>query len=247
MKSIRFLFSLITAVLLPALAGSALAQVTGWDHALTTQVAAGIGFSFTMLNSMFHFMPSGLFTITVLPDVLWSDGQDNMGSLQTTIYYAKVTDFVAGTGLKPPYTQAAATTMTQLGSINGTHVFKSGKNWKRLYATEDTGMVESKQQGELDGKSFKNKISMFYPGARADALGWSRYMNNTGGIYLGLDAEGLMRQVGSAQWPAHLTVADSSTTATAAGRKGTTFEASCSAPYPAPIYGGVIAFEHSLS
>ncbi len=184
--------------------------------------------------------------ITNIPDVLWGDGSDNMGGIQTELAWARVTDFTT-TGIPTPSTLSAATSLSQLASFSTAPTFKSGKGWKRFYCTEDAGMVEVTQQGELDGKSFLNKIKLTHPGGTAELLGFARLTNNAGMVWTAKDAEGLNRMVGNKQYPAKVVANNHSTTETAAGRKALTFEVQCSSPYPAPVVTFSLDYENSLS
>lgn len=182
--------------------------------------------------------------ITNIPNILWGDGDDNMGGLRTIAYWALHTDFTAYPTPDAP-TRADATNIADLVTITTAPTFKSGKGWKKLYNTEDTGMVDSNQQGEKDGKSFLNKIKLFHPGAGAQVMGLLAYINNAGCIFIGVDAEGKKRLVGSEHYPAKINTLSITTTETAAGRKGVTFEAQCSSPRPAPICAFSISVEAS--
>lgn len=171
--------------------------------------------------------------ITSLPHRDHNEGEDNMGGIQQTAYYATRPEFDT---MYLPYSLSEASSMAQLGTIKAKHVFKAGKGWKRLYNTEDTGGVESKQQGETDGKSFVNTMTGFFPGIKAADAGWFRYMNNTGVVGVGLDAEGFAKQVGNQQYPGHLQDLNVTTTSTGAGRKGSAYAIVAQSPYPAPFY-----------
>ncbi len=184
--------------------------------------------------------------ITNIPDVLWGDGSDNMGGIQTELAWARVTDFTEA-GIPTPTTLSSATTLDQLASISTLPTFNSGKGWKRMYCTEDAGMVECMQQGELDGKSFLNKIKLTHPGGTAKLLGFARLTNNAGMVWVAKDAEGLKRMVGSRQYPAKVVANNHTTTETAAGRKALTYEVQCSSPFPAPVVTFNLEHENSLS
>lgn len=180
--------------------------------------------------------------ITNLPSILWGDGDDNMGGLRTIAYYALHSDFTAA-GHPNPADRESASFTAELSTISTAPTFNSGKGWKQLYITEDTGGVESELQGEKDGRSWINKFMGFHPGIRAQVLGWLRFITNAGVYMLGDDAEGSKRLVGSRYYPAKLETALPSTTTTAAGRKGVQFEFRHSSPYPAPICTFAIAEE----
>lgn len=182
--------------------------------------------------------------ITTTPDILWANGDDNMGGLRTIAYYAFHDDLVSHPA---PVSRSAANNVAQLALITQGPTFKPGKGWKKFYTTEDTGMVESTLQGEKDGRSFINKIKLHHPGGRANLMGTLRYMVNAGMYFIGVDAEGAPRLVGSEHWPAKMETLSITTTETAAGRKGSTVEFQCSSPYPAPLVGFAIDLESDLS
>lgn len=184
--------------------------------------------------------------ISSLPHLDHTEPVDNMGGLQVTAYYALVSEFDTD-GINTPLGFTDATGLSNLSTISAEHTFLAGKGWKRCYVTEDTAGVECTQQGELDGKSWLNKFTGFHPGNSAQIMGLVRYLNNAGAIFIGVDAEGLQRQVGSKQWPGHLVDGSVTTTTTAAGRKGCTFSIQCSSPYPAPIYPFDLDLESSSS
>lgn len=178
-----------------------------------------------------------------LVNLAWGDGDDNMGGLRTKAYYCMHTEVQT---FSAPTSRAAATTLGQLAT-QADHTFVSGKGWKEIYTTEDTGMVESTMQGELDGKSWVNKIKVHFPGGKAQIMGFLRWIQNAGTHWLGVDAEGAKRLVGSEHWPAKLVASTITTTETAAGRKGATIEAQASSPFPAPIVSGNITTEDDSS
>lgn len=170
-------------------------------------------------------------------DVLWADGQDNMGGLSTIHAYAPVSDFL--TINEPPEDPA---TFADAAKISAAHVFKPGKGWRKLYTTEDTSGLMDESVGEKDGKSYKNKATLFHPGTKDDLLGMARYLNNTGIILLVQESEGAYRQVGSSRFPAKVDTNTIDTTTTTDGRKGMTAEIGAASHYPAPIYPFAVNF-----
>lgn len=178
-----------------------------------------------------------------LPNLAWGDGDDNMGGLRTKAYYCLHTEIAT---FAAPVERADAVNLAQLvQSVD--HTFVSGKGWKEIYTTEDTGMVESTMQGELDGKSWINKIKVHFPGGKAQISGFLRWVQNAGLHFVGVDAEGAKRRVGSEHWPAKLIASTITTTETAAGRKGATIEAQASSPFPAVFVTGDLELEDDSS
>ena len=164
-------------------------------------------------------------------DILFGDGQDNMGGLATLHAWAPVSHFDAIGEIK-----ADPTTFAEGGEIETAHTFKAGKGWLKLYSTEDTSGLMDESVGERDGKSFKNKVTVFHPGTKSAVLGLIRYLNNTGVIFLAQESEGAFRQVGSRRFPAKIDSSTVDTATTTDGRKGCTFEISAANHLPSPVY-----------
>lgn len=211
---------------------TAIGMVTGLAPVAAAGVLGMVGLAAPRMVAP-SSVPAGALELN-LSNILWGDGDDNMGGIRTMAYYCLHTEIERG-GHAAPMNRASATTLADLSTITSDHTFKTGKGWKRLYNTEDSGMVESTMQGEKDGKSWVNKIKLFHPGNRATVLGFMRWIQNAGCYFVGVDAEGAQRMVGSEHYPAKLDTSTITTTETAAGRKGCTFEAVCSSPFPAPI------------
>jgi hypothetical protein len=236
MKPFRIILFLLAAAFLALLVSA----ITG--------VATALAFCTMLLLLLLAFgqVPAGaLSAITDLGDILWGDGDDNMGGLRTEALYCLHSDVETHS---EPASRASATTLSQLVTVTADHGFKAGKGWKRCYTTEDKAMVESTIQGEKDGKSFLNKIQLHFPGATAEIMGFIRFIVNAGMYAIGVDAEGRKRMVGTQHWPAKIDAGTITTTETAAGLKGVTFSLVCSSPYPAPIVTAAsLVLEEDLS
>lgn len=242
MKAFKIIFGLASIALLSAVFGSTVAYAIGTDPTSTIAVVGGISLALSSVA-----LPQGsLFTIASLPHLLADEPSDNMGGVATTFYWALVKEFETD-GIKTPHDYDTADSLADLATIREAHVFKTGKGFKQLYITEDTGYVTCTPQGELKGKSYMNKAGGFHPSNRAAVLGAARYLNNTGVIGIGIDAQGLQRQVGSKLYPGNMTASDVDTGVGPAGRRGYKVEISASANYPAPIYPFSLSEEASDS
>ena len=81
---------------------------------------------------------------------------------------------------------------------------KADKNFIRFYVTPRTFGGEAENQGEIDGKSFLQKGTFFYPGTREEAIAFARKINNARGILIGIDPNtGKRYQFGSREFPCH--------------------------------------------
>lgn len=179
-----------------------------------------------------------------LESINWPDGQDNIGGIETKVYWAPLADVCQ---LPEPKDLDAASSFSDLVTISTDITFKSGKGWHEMYITPDTGSVNDESVGEVDGKSFKNKFVGFHPGTRAEMLGWARWANNTNLVFLVPEADGQVRLLGSKQFPAKVEVMNPSTGEATEARKGTQMEFSCPRVSPAPIYSGAIDLADSGS
>lgn len=164
-------------------------------------------------------------------DILFADGQDNMGSIASFHAWAPVTDFASIGEIK-----ADPANFTEAASIENAHTFKAGKGWLKFYTTQDTSGLMDESVGERDGKSYINKATLFHPGTKAELLGMARYLNNTGIILMVQESEGAWRQVGSARFPAKIDTSTIDTGTSTDGRKGWTVEISAANHLPAPHY-----------
>lgn len=170
-------------------------------------------------------------------NILWPDGQENMGSLRRLAYYARLSDIDS---LPAVPDLDDATSFADAVTLDGNITFNSGAGWHKFYCTQDTGMLEDTIVGERDGKSYHSKIKLFHPGKRSELLGWQRVFANTDMVWLVQDAEGQYRVIGSDAFPAEVETAVNSIPETAEGRSGLTVEIGCASRGPAPIYSGVI-------
>lgn len=168
-------------------------------------------------------------------DLTGPDGtEDNMGGTKQLVYFAPVRDFLSIK--KPP---ASPTTLADKVKITTDHTFNTGKCFQKLYVTLDSGSLDSELQGERDGKSFKNKFKMFYPGSDEEIMGFVAQAKNDRMIYLVPMPDGKVRQVGSEDFHAE-TLPKFMTGTNGGGRRGYEIEVESMAPNEY-LYSGVIS------
>lgn len=168
-------------------------------------------------------------------DMLWADGEENMGGVKTIGYYALAADIETWPVLSanPVY---AADEVTLVGNFG----MKPGKTFKKIYSTMETNEVIDENQGEWDGQSFVHKATIFYPGTKVEALAFAKNANNSNMVFIFEEvAGGHRRVIGSEAFPAKVKPSFTSGKATA-DRKGMTMEIQSYGYTPAPIYDGVI-------
>ncbi len=102
-------------------------------------------------------------------DLLFTQGQDNLAGVIGELHILPVEDVDTIPAL------TAATSLVTAGNI----VLDSGKSWKRLYFTDETGKVEMKSVGERDGKGIECVLSVRYPKLSKELIDWIRSVQNT--------------------------------------------------------------------
>ncbi|NCD40938.1 MAG: hypothetical protein EOL88_02485 [Bacteroidia bacterium] len=178
---------------------------------------------------------------TNFADLLWSDGTENMGGLKTIGYYALWADIDEF----PSFPAAPATAADEV-TLEGNFRMKTGKYWKKLYSTMETSELIDENQGEWDGQSFVHKATIFFPGTKAEALGFAKLANNSNMVFIFDELSGGNRRViGSEGIPAKVKPSFTTGKATA-DRKGMTMEIQCYGYTPAPLYDGVIEIESEV-
>lgn len=155
-------------------------------------------------------------------DLSAPDGtQNNMGGTTSRILFAPLTDFDA---IEKPI--AVPVTLADLVSIVDPHTFVVTKGFLQAYATEDSGKLETKIQGERDGKSFRQEGEFFFPGSEAEAHGLAAQAKNDKFILMvespDSETKGYL-QVGTEMFPASIDP-EFSTGTNASGRRGYIFK-----------------------
>lgn len=219
-------------------------KITG----LLMTLFSGFLFAFVLgVNPLFTI--AALFTLSffmpVIPGVamynfanmLWGDGNENMGGVKTIIYYAPIADID-----NFPALPTSPATAEEEVTLEGNFDFLAGKYFFKLYTTQETSEVVDENQGEVDGQSFVQKSTVFFPGTAAEALAFAKAVNNSNMVFVITESTGLRRVIGSEAFPAKCKPSFTTGKATA-DRKGMTMEIQSYGYTPAPIYNGVIRLD----
>lgn len=172
-----------------------------------------------------------------LSDLTWDEGTENMGGLKVIGYYAPIADIE-----NFPELPANPTTPEEEVTLESTtgFTFKTGKNFLKLYSTEETASVSSEPQGEVDGQSFVHKGKTFFPGSKVEAMAFMKAVNNGNFVFVFEEASGGARRViGSVAFPAKCKPSHTTGEKTA-DRKGMTLEIQSYGTTPVPFYTGAI-------
>lgn len=148
------------------------------------------------------------------------DGE-NMGGLPQKVYFA----FQADVDTWPTKPTAPAS-IDANGKLTGDLMMKEGKRMFELYITDDTGEFKIEPVGELDGKSFIMRLTMFHPGISSKLLGFMNAAKNENLVFIVPDNSGNMYLMGDSLRPAVFTGSPdgAGTGKETAGRRGISME-----------------------
>jgi hypothetical protein len=148
------------------------------------------------------------------------DGE-NMGGLPQKVYFGFHAD-VAAWPAKP----AAPINPEEQAVLTGDITMKEGKRLFELYITDDTGELKMEPVGELDGKSFIMRLTLFHPGLSAKVLGFINAAKNENLVFIVPDNNGNQSIMGDALRPATFSGSPdgAGTSKETAGRRGFSME-----------------------
>lgn len=140
----------------------------------------------------------GLHRILDYPVLTGLDPQaENMGGTTMEILFTPLRDIAAEATLS-----ANPSTTADASLIIADHVFKTGKGWRPIAITMDSGEATSKLQGDIDGKSVINELKFFIPGLDPKTLGTQKLGKNDRFMFLAPMADGTYLQIGTVRFPA---------------------------------------------
>ncbi len=164
---------------------------------------------------------------------------DNIGGTSGIIYGAATSLFTAA-GITEPLAYTVATTMVEMAENADDFVFATGGRFWEFYTTENTGKLTYKEQGDMDGKSYKPEGEIFYPGDELSFMGFMRWAKNQKFIFIIPMANGVMHQVGTRAFPASFTGEWESAT-NSAGVKGAKMKFTTAVVSGPMIYTGAVS------
>lgn len=124
-------------------------------------------------------------------------GGNNMGGLPQKFYIGLQKDVL--TWPTKPVTPA---TIAAAGVLVGDLTMKVGKKLFEVYFTDDSGEFKIEPAGELDGKSFIERLSIFHPGLSATLLGFLNAVKNENLVIIVPDSNGNLYLMGDEMRPA---------------------------------------------
>ena len=174
-----------------------------------------------------------------IEDILFDQGGNNTPGLgQQEILYVPVEDIASMTcGCN----EGSPTNFDGVGTMEDNIVLKPGKQFARLYFTDETGELSDDVVGETDGKAIKNMLKFFHPGESAKILGFVSYAKNRKGfVFLAKDKDCKLRVFGNTCTPAKLVTAPGGTKMKNGDRKGRDFSFEYTSGEVAPYFAGKV-------
>ena len=155
-------------------------------------------------------------------DLMGPDGEEsNMGGTSQFIYFARYADIES-------FSAPAAAPASPF-IMKTPFTMKTGKKFFQLYTTVDTSELETGSNGEVDGKSFKPTLKIFYPGASSDAIDFINRVKNDRLILIVTLPDGKMIQMGEQRFVVYANPNFKTTNTSGRGR-GTEIELWCFQP-----------------
>jgi hypothetical protein len=164
------------------------------------------------------------------------------GFNHTEVYVAKVSSFDSLIAPKDKEGPNAATTLADLVTISGDHIFKTGLGFTKIKAIKETVKLETSQIGDATKSPVQeNKMTVQMLGSEAQILGFKRWAKGEDLIVIAIEFEsGNVRQIGSAQYGGIIIESNSKIEETINGENTTTLVFQDKQKYDAPIYTGQI-------
>jgi len=153
-----------------------------------------------------------------LKSMLGLNGNDNMGGLIQSWYYAPIADFSVIKGLK-----GISATPGDAVTIDGAHEFSAGKGFILNYCSKNTGKVKYSSVGEVDNETLSVEGEFYLPGNNVSAAETAYALKNTEVILMVKYATGEVEQIGTELLPVKVT-SEYDSGENGAGKKGWTFK-----------------------
>jgi hypothetical protein len=168
-------------------------------------------------------------------DLTFEDEPENMGGMTTVAYLGFSSEISVWPALDP-----TPSTASEAVKLIGSFTMKEAKKMHKVYVTPDTFSLDSENQGEIDGQSFRQKGEFFYPGTSVEAAAFCRKINNARGVLIGINPNtGDRLVIGSKDKPCYFKPS-LSTGKAAADRRGVKVEFWADSFAPCTFYDGVI-------
>ena len=191
-------------------------------------IAAICLFGVTDVNDATLLMAAG----PAFAPLKWPMGRNNMGGFKGYLMFVPAD---APTAVPTVPEWSAATDNTDLVTAAGSFTFPAEGTVKMpiyLYSTDATVGYNVEAQGEVDGISYRQTLTAFFPGNMKEAHAYAALVKNTPGYYVFEDTDGQQMIIGQPGQPAATSVAFAGGQARA-DRRGHTFTITADSNYSA--------------
>jgi hypothetical protein len=169
-------------------------------------------------------------------DLDYQDGIENPGGTNNFVYIVKRADLVAPF----PKLKENSATADEYIVLDDDFTLDSGKNFAKIYITEDTGQVKDESQGERDGMSYKSTAKGLVSKITKDSLQLAQLVNFDCVVIFEQANNGERRVFGWDSKHKAMIKFTPDTGEGMVGRNGGLLEVEVQGKRPAPLYKGII-------
>lgn len=173
----------------------------------------------------------------LLKSLAWCQGAPVRPGIRRRVYYTTVNNIV-----KWPQRQLDEIGRPTLAVLKGDFVLAEGVKWNYIDHLPSKAEFKSETQGEFPSQTFKETVTIVYPGIGKDAALATASLLNVDAVFLVEDMDGNFRVVGSEEYNAVAT-SQRNNGQGATGTAGTTITLEASDFIDCPFYEGVIETE----
>ena len=171
-------------------------------------------------------------------DLLHTDGDDNTAGIAQHAIFSILGNIQVLPKPKLDNSASETGTVEDLVTIADDVVFKPGKKPVKIYCTLEAGSITSEATGGLDGMTYVNKATLFYPGSKKQGMGLFQWIKNGSGILWVQELDGSWRQIGHELYPAKVESISFTSGSKPGDVKGTTIVLKDARKGPAPFFEG---------
>lgn len=135
-------------------------------------------------------------SVTMPQTTGYEDGDENMGGFGVVAYLALHSDIATW-----PQEYTDPNTLEKMVKLHGNFAMVAQKYFLKIMVPADTLSNDPEGQGEIGGRSFKNKGKFFIPGFDGENRGLARRLNNSRGVIIIPTDDGYRLMIGSENRP----------------------------------------------
>ncbi|HBI89412.1 MAG TPA: hypothetical protein DDY75_16360 [Sphingobacterium sp.] len=207
-SAIKFFAGMLCLIMVSLFIGNTIASATGSN-------SVGLAFaSAIFIGSFVPLKSAGVLLMGLnAKDIVFQQGVFNPGGVAGEVYYAFTEDIETWPVALSKIVTETATDFEDLVTVKAADdfKFKTGKSFKKLYVTLETGELKYSLIGARDGKSFQNSMEVSYPKNDATISGFVASTANRRMVFIAIEQNGTAKVLGTKQFPAQLETAEGGT------------------------------------